>query len=206
MTTQAIELYRSVPRYLTARAVGDRLPASQRAARADAVRQPQGRRAARAGLGSRSAAAVRDLRLGPRDDRREIELLLLAARLAAVRPRPRGRRRAPRRRRRPPAGHPDRARTGPELPRPRPRPLPELRGRPHRPLRPRHHRPRERRPADRLLRRHRRRLEQDVRRAPLAAPPGARRLSESKAVLLEPLSCASTPPCARTSSPTRTSS
>ncbi len=61
------------------------------------------------------------------------------------------------------------------LPRARPRPVPELRRRPHRPLRPRHDRPRERRPADRLLRRHRRRLEQDVRRAPLAAAPGARR-------------------------------
>ncbi len=176
MTTQAIELFRSVPRYLTARAVGGRLPGSPLGpARADAVRQPQGRRAARARLGARPAAALRHLRLGPRDDRRQVVLLLLAAGLAPVRPRPRGGRRAPGRRRRPPAGHPDRARTRPELPRPRPRPVRQLQDRPHRPLRPGHHRPRERRPADRLLRRHRRRLEQDVRRAPLAAPPGARR-------------------------------
>ena len=176
MTTQAIELFRSVPRYLAARAVGDRVPgllagplAPMRFVnRKDVVPLGPGWGRVRpllSGICGSDLATISG----------QVVVLLLAAGVAAVRPRPRGGRRAPRRRRRPPAGHPGRARTRPELPRPRPRPVRQLRDRPQRPLRPGHHRPRERRPADRLLRRHRRRLEQDVRRAPLAAPPRARR-------------------------------
>src|SRR5581483_8156510 len=133
--------------------------------------EPQGPGAARRGLGAGPADPVGDLRVGPRDDLGPVLVLLLAARIDAVRPRPRGGRRAPRRRRRPLGRHAGRARARAELRRARPRALRELRLGRHRAVRSRHGRARLARPADRLLRRHRGRLEPPVRRPPLAAPP-----------------------------------
>ena len=98
----ALELFRSAPRYLAARAVGDEGSRSGvRTARAAPSREPQGPCAAgTSGWARVKPAARRDLRHRPRHARREVIVLLLAARVAAVRPRPRGRRRAARRRRR----------------------------------------------------------------------------------------------------------
>ncbi len=67
----------------------------------------------------------------------------------------------------------------------------ELRGRRHRPLRPRHGRPPEARPADRLLRDDRRRVEPaDARRTDPSSAPVPDDDEDETAVLIEPLACA----------------
>ena len=108
MTTLALEYFRSAPRYVGARTVGTKVPGLLvRPPCAAAPRQPEGPRAAERprGLGAREAAPLGHLRQRPVDDRRPLQLLLLAARVDAVRPRPRGRRRAARRLRRPVRRH-----------------------------------------------------------------------------------------------------
>ena len=116
--------------------------------------------------------ALRHLRLRPRRAVGQDQPLLLRGRLAAVRARPRGRRRAARRLRGPAGRHPRRPRPGADLRGPRRRGLRELRGRPHQPLLADHRRPPVAGAADRLLQGHRRRLGPAAGRAP---QPDARR-------------------------------
>ena len=101
----ALELFRSAPRYLTARAVGDRAPGLVAGPLAPL------RLSTRPDPEPRHEGWVRvkplpggHLRQRPVHDRGQVELLLLAARVDAVRARPRGRGRAAGRRRRRSAG------------------------------------------------------------------------------------------------------
>ena len=92
----ALEFYRSAPKYLGARTLGSKAPGlAHGRARAAPARDPEGSGTDARGVGAREAAPGRHLRQRPLDDRRAVLVLLLAARVAAVRARPRGRRRAP---------------------------------------------------------------------------------------------------------------
>ena len=84
----------------------------RRAAAADDDRRAEGRPT---GLGAAQDPAVRDLRLRPGHAVRQDQPLLLGGGLAAVRARPRGRRRAARRLRGPAGRHPGRRRPGADL-------------------------------------------------------------------------------------------
>ena len=112
MTTLALEYFRSAPRFVGARTVGTKMPGLLSGPLAPlrlvSLKDPEPPSRPR-GLGAREAAPVGDLRQRPVDDRGPLQLLLLAARVDAVRPRARDRRRAARRLRRPARGHPRRA-------------------------------------------------------------------------------------------------
>ena len=173
---QSLEYFRSVSRVLTARAVGSRAPGLiagplaplRLVNRSDP--EPSTRR-----MGPHETVPVGHLRQRPVHDRGAFLVLLLAAGVAAVRARPRGRRRAARRLRRAQgraARRGDLERAGVRGARAA-RPVPQLRGRRLRPVRPRHGGRSEAGSADRVLRRHRRRLEPDDAGAPFAGLGGA---------------------------------
>ena len=143
-------------------------------ARAAPPGEPSRPGAARRTLDPREAEALRDLRQRSLHARRQVVVLLLAARVAAVRSRSRGGGRRDGRRRRTvgrrPRGPVERA----ELRDPRPGPLCELPRRRVQPMRRGDDRRPEGRPADRVLHRHRGRMEPDDAGAPLAAAPDPR--------------------------------
>ena len=173
----ALEMFRSLPRTVAGKAMGSRMPGllSGYAAplRLVTIDPPK---ADRPGLGAGPHPAVRHLRLRPRRAVGQDQPLLLRGRVAAVRARPRGRRRAAGRLRGPAGRHPRRARPGADLRRPRRRAVRELRGRRDQPVQPDHRRPPVGRPADRVLQGHRRRLGPAAGRAPQPAARGPRGL------------------------------
>ena len=95
----ALEFYRSAPKYLGARTLGSKAPGLLTGGLAPlrlvTQKDPE---PTREGWARVKPRLCRDLRERPLHDRRAVLVLLLAARVAAVRARPRGRRRAPGRR------------------------------------------------------------------------------------------------------------
>ena len=173
----ALEMFRSVPRTVAGKAIGGRMPGvlSGFAAplRLVTIDEPQ---VDRPGWARLQHPALRHLRLRPRRAVGPDQPLLLGRRVAAVRARPRGGRRAARGLRGPARGHPRGRRPGAHLRRPRRRAVRRLRGRRDQPVLADHRRAPRARPADRLLQGHRRRLGPAARRAPQPAARRARGL------------------------------
>ena len=173
----ALEMFRSVPRTVAGKAVGGRMPGilSGYAAplRLVTIEEPKVDRPGWARLRTRlSGICGSDLGALSGQD----QPVLLGGRVAAVRARPRGGRRAARGLRGPARRHPRRRRPGPHLRGPRRRAVRELRDRRDQPVLADHRRPPGARPADRLLQGHRRRLGPAAGRAPQPAARGARGL------------------------------